>query len=154
MQAIFPSVLLAADIAALTGVCYLTSPQNEMHRVLLVGLLSTQLSVFYFGRKLGALSAGLTVVAYFVATLGPPFVAGPSPALIAVAVNCLLFVIVCAVLIHTFGSFRERMEALRLYCKVVERGETGRLPRLGGDRWPDDPDAARARFPFDARPSR
>jgi diguanylate cyclase (GGDEF)-like protein len=138
VQAIFPSVLLAADIAALTGVCYLTSPQHEMHRVLLVGLLSTQLSVFYFGRKLGALSAGFAVVAYLVATLGPPFVAGPSPALIAVAANCLLFVIVCAVLIHTFGSFRERMEALRLYCKVVERGETGRLPRLGGDRWPDD----------------
>ncbi|MEO7083033.1 MAG: GGDEF domain-containing protein [Gemmatimonadaceae bacterium] len=138
VQAIFPSILLAADIGALTGVCYLTSPPHEMHRVLVIGLLSTQLGVFYFGRKLGALSAALTVVAYLVTTLGPPFVAGPSPSLTAVAVNCLMFAVVCGVLIHTFGSFRERMEALRLYCKVVERGESGRLPRLGGDRWPDD----------------
>jgi diguanylate cyclase (GGDEF)-like protein len=138
VQATFPSILLAADIGALAGVCYLTSPQHEMHRVLLAGLLSTQFSVFYFGRKLGTLSAVLAVVAYLVATLGPPFVAGPSPSLIAVAANCLMFLIICALLIHTFGSFRERMEALRLYCKVVERGESGRLPRLGSDRWPDD----------------
>lgn len=137
-QAAFPSVLLAADIAALAGVCYLTSPPDEMHRILLLGLLSTQLGVFYFGRKHGTLAAALTVVAYLLTTLGPPFVAGPSPSLIAVALNVTLFSIVCMVLIHTFGSFRERMESLRLYCKVVERSEPGRMPRHGRDRWPDD----------------
>ncbi len=137
-QSIFPAILLGADIAAFAGVCYLTSSPDQMYRILLLGLLSMQLGVFYFGRQHGSLAAAFTVVAYLLCTLGPPFVAGPEPGLVAVAFNVTLFAIVSTVLIHTFGAFRERMEALRVYCKVVERGETARLPRLGLDRWPDE----------------
>ena len=47
---LFPALLLGADIAALAGFCYLTSPPQELHRILLLGFLSMQLGVFYFGR--------------------------------------------------------------------------------------------------------
>jgi diguanylate cyclase (GGDEF)-like protein len=43
------------------------------------------------------------------------------------------------VLIQTFGSFRERIDALRTYCKVVERGDFSVVPPpIPPDRWPDD----------------
>jgi diguanylate cyclase (GGDEF)-like protein len=115
-----PSLLLTADIAALAGFVYLTSAPEQFHRILLLGFLSMQLGVFYFGRAQGA------------------FVPGPRPATVAVAFNVTLFAMISGVLIYTFGSFRERMDALRMYCKVVERGEAATLPQLGAERWPDE----------------
>src|SRR5262249_9782937 len=74
----FPALLLATDIAALAGFCYFTSAPQELHRVLLLGFLSTQLGVFYFGRAQGWLGAGLTVAAYLLLALGmAPYVPGP-----------------------------------------------------------------------------
>jgi hypothetical protein len=46
VSSLFPALLLATDIAALAGFCYLTSPPQELHRILLLGLLSVQLGVF------------------------------------------------------------------------------------------------------------
>ena len=51
--ACLPSLLIATDIAALAGFCYLTSSPQELHRILLLGFLSMQLGVFYFGRAPG-----------------------------------------------------------------------------------------------------
>lgn len=139
IEAWFPSLLLTADIATLSGFVYLTSTPQQMHRILLLGFLSMQLGVFYFGRRHGLLSAGLTVVAYLVATLAvPPFVAGVRAPTMAIAFNVTLFALISTVLIYTFGSFRERMDSLRMYCKVVERGEAATLPQLGAERWPDE----------------
>ncbi len=139
VQLWFPSLLLTADIGALATFCYLTSTPEQMHRILLLGFLSMQLGVFYFGRRHGSLAAALTVVAYVAATLRmPEFVTGPRPTTLAVAFNVVLFSIISTVLISTFGSFRERMDALRMYCKVVERGEIATLPQLGAERWPDE----------------
>ncbi|MDB4877140.1 MAG: hypothetical protein JWM41_3586 [Gemmatimonadetes bacterium] len=138
-QTWFPSLLLTADIAALAGFCYLTSAPLQLHRILLLGFLSIQLGVFYFGRRHGLLAASLTVVAYLVFTLGvPAFIPGPPPTGLSVAFNVTLFSIISTVLIYTFGSFRERMDSLRMYCKVVERGEVATLPQLGAERWPDE----------------
>jgi diguanylate cyclase (GGDEF)-like protein len=138
-QTWFPSLLLTADIAALAGFCYLTSAPLQLHRILLLGFLSIQLGVFYFGRRHGLLAASLTVVAYLVFTLGvPAFIPGPPPTGLSVAFNVTLFAIISTVLIYTFGSFRERMDSLRMYCKVVERGEVATLPQLGAERWPDE----------------
>jgi diguanylate cyclase (GGDEF)-like protein len=134
----FPSLLLAADILALAGFIYLTSPPEQMHRILLFGFLSMQLAVFYFGRRYGTLAAVLTAAAYVVFTLSVPvYVAGPRPTVLSVAFNVALYATLSAVLIYTFGSFRERMDSLRMYCKVVERGEVATLPQLGAERWPD-----------------
>ena len=135
----FPSLLLTADIGALAGFCYLTSAPNQLHRILLLGFLSMQLGVFYFGRRHGSLAASLTALAYIVFSLGvPAFIAGPRPSTLGVAFNVILFAIISTVLIYTFGSFRERMDSLRMYCKVVERGEIATLPPLGAERWPDE----------------
>jgi diguanylate cyclase (GGDEF)-like protein len=135
----FPSLLLATDVAALAAFVYLTSAPQQLHRILLLGFLSMQLGVFYFGRRHGSLAAVLTALAYLLFTLGiGAFVPGPPVSVRQVAFNVTLFAVISTVLIYTFGSFRERMDALRVYCKVVERGEAATLPPLGAERWPDE----------------
>jgi diguanylate cyclase (GGDEF)-like protein len=135
----FPGLLLAADVITLAGFVYLTSPPVQFHRILLIGFLSMQLGVFYFGRAHGWLAAGSTIVAYLAfAFLVPAYVAGPRPPALAVVFNVTLYAVISAVLVYTFGSFRERMDALRMYCKVVERGEAATLPQLAAERWPDE----------------
>ena len=90
----FPSLLLSADIATLAGFCFLTTPPQQFHRILLIGFLSMQLSVFHFGRGQGTLAIVLTIVAYLSFTLlMPPFVLGPEPTALAVAFNTTLFAI-------------------------------------------------------------
>jgi len=139
VQSWFPSMLLTADIAALAAFVYLTSAPQQFHRILLLGFLSMQLGVFYFGRRQGSLAAVLTIAAYLIFSLAvPAFVEGPRPSAVGVAFNVTLYAMISLVLIYTFGSFRERMDALRMYCKVVERGEAASLPRLGAERWPDE----------------
>lgn len=139
MQAWFPSLLITADIIAITAFCYLTSSPQQFHRVLLLGILSVQLGVFYFGRRHGTFAAALTVIAYLLSSaLAKPFIDGPPPTALAVAFNATLFAVVSTVLIYTFGSFHERMDALRTYCKVAESGEVARVPRVGDDRFPDE----------------
>jgi len=138
-QSWIPSLLLTADIAALAGFIYLTSAPEQFHRILLLGFLSMQLGVFYFGRAHGTLAALLTIGAYLLFAAGvPAFVPGPRPPAVDVAFDVTLFALISAVLIYTFGSFRERMDALRMYCKVVERGEVATLPQLAAERWPDE----------------
>jgi hypothetical protein len=115
-QVWFPSLMLALDIIALSGYVYLTSPPYQAHRILLFGLLSMQLGVFYFGRRHGSFAAVLTIATYLlVAAVLAPMVAGAAPTHPGIAFNVTLYAIVSVVLIHTFGSFRERMDALRVY---------------------------------------
>ncbi len=136
---VFPVLLLTTDIAALAGFCYLTSTPQELHRILLLGFLSMQLGVFYFGRVHGWIAAGLIITSYLVFTLGVgPYVPGPPPSAMAVAFNVTLFAIISAVLVHTFGSFRERIDALRTYCKVIEKSDFIAPPPIRPDRFPDD----------------
>jgi diguanylate cyclase (GGDEF)-like protein len=136
---IFPTLLLAADIAALSGFCYFTSAPQELNRVLLLGFLSMQLGVFYFGRTHGWLGAGLTAAAYLVLVIAaPPYLAGPAPSMTSVAFNVTLFAIISTVLVQMLGGFRERIDALRSYCKFIERSEFAPPPPLPPDRWPDD----------------
>jgi len=135
----FPSLLLSADIATLAGFCFLTTAPEQFHRILLIGFLSTQLSVFYFGRRQAILAATLTILAYLAFTLVvPPFVAGAPPTALVITFNVTLFAIISALLIYTIGSFRERMDALRVYCKLIERGEGAASATLGTERWPDE----------------
>jgi len=139
VSSVFPALLLATDIATLAGFCYLTSPPQELHRILLLGFLSMQLGVFYFGRVHGWIAAGLTIAFYVLFSIGiGPYVAGPRPSVMSVAFNVTLFAIIGAVLVQTFGSFRERIDALRTYCKVVERTDFAAPPPLPVDRRPDD----------------
>ena len=132
-----PTLIVASDITAIAGISFLTSEPRELHRILLLGFLSMQLAVFYFGRKLGTFAAALTIAIYLsLALVAPPFVAGPRPSVPTIAFNVALFGVVSAVLVQTFGRFRERMAALHVFCRVAERGEA--LPPLAPDRWPDE----------------
>lgn len=136
---VFPALLLATDIAALAGFCYFTSAPQELHRILLLGLLSMQLGVFYFGRGHGWFCAGLTIAAYLILSLGVrPFVPGPAPTATSIAFNVTLFAIISMVLAQTLGGFRERIDALRSYCKFIEQSEFAAPPPLPVDHWPDD----------------
>lgn len=138
-RAWFPSLLLAMDIITLSGYVYLTSPPYQAYRILLFGFMSMQLGVFYFGRRHGTLAALLTIGVYLLVTaVLVPMVPGASPTNLGIAFNVTLYALISTVLIYTFGSFRERMDALRTYCKVVEKGEAATLPQLGAERWPDE----------------
>jgi diguanylate cyclase (GGDEF)-like protein len=138
VSSLFPALLLGSDIAALAAFCYFTSTPQDLHRILLLGFLSTLLGVFYFGRVHGWFAAGLTIVLYLLFSLVvSPYVPGPPADFMAVAFNVTLFAIVSAVLIYTFGSFRERIDALRMYCKVVEKSDFTAPPPIPAERWPD-----------------
>jgi diguanylate cyclase (GGDEF)-like protein len=135
----FPGLLLVADVLMLCGFVYLTSPPEQSLRILLLGLVPLQLGAFYFGRRSGALAAAVAIAGYVaVALAAPPFLAGPRPGVITVAFNTLLSALIALVLIQTCGGIRQRIDDLRMYCKVVERGEMARLPQVAAERWPDE----------------
>lgn len=124
LHPVLPVLLVTADILALTGFFYLSMYGQGHHRMLLIGLLSVQLSVFYFGWWLGAYATLLTAAAYAVLELvAPPFMPGPRLDGSAVALTTAVFVLVSAMIVVVFGSFRSRMNELRLFCRLVEEGE-------------------------------
>ena len=49
-----------------------------------------------------------------------------------------LFALVSGVLVTAYGSFRARMNQLRLFCKLVEQGDLTPTLLLGVDKRPDD----------------
>ncbi len=124
LHPLLPTALATADIGVMTGFFYFASSNAVHQRMLLIGLLAVVLSVFYFDRWLGIYSAALTAGAYLAMELvAPPFTGGTRAPSQQVALTALVFVLVSAVVILVFGSFRERMNELRLFCKLVEDGE-------------------------------
>jgi diguanylate cyclase (GGDEF)-like protein len=118
---------------------WLTGSPAVASRMLLGALLVVQLAAFYFGRGLGIYAAVMSALSFIAITLVlPPQAAGASPALRDVAFTTGLFTLVSAVLISAYGSFRERMNRLRLFCKLVEDGDLHPVLDLGVDKRPDD----------------
>lgn len=139
LRAWLPSMLLTADVLTLAALFYLSSPPAQLHRILLLGVLPVQLSVFHFGWRQGAWAALLVIGCYVGASLvAPPFVTGDRPGAYTVVFNAAIFLVVAGVLVQTFGDFRSRMNRLRLFCSKLGEGElTTRLP-VGQERHPDD----------------
>ncbi|HEY8176885.1 MAG TPA: GGDEF domain-containing protein [Gemmatimonadaceae bacterium] len=131
-----PAVLVTADLITIGTIIFITSPPLLSYRFLILALLSVQFAAFYFGWGLGVyatlLSAGIYVL---LAHVVPPLVPGPRPHGI---LNVALFGVVAAVLTYTFGSFRARMNQLRLFCKVIEEGDLTSALDLTGAKYPDD----------------
>ncbi|HVA58228.1 MAG: GGDEF domain-containing protein [Gemmatimonadaceae bacterium] len=124
LHPVLPVVLATADIAMMAAFFYFASTGFGHYRMLLIGLLAVQLAVFYFGKWLGAYTAALTLAAYLLVELVfPPFVAGGGAPLNRTLVTAATFALVSGIVILVFGSFRERMDELRLFCKLVEDGE-------------------------------
>jgi diguanylate cyclase (GGDEF)-like protein len=134
-----PALLVTADILALASLVWLTGSPAVATRLLVGALLVVQLAVFYFGRALGIYAAAISAVAYIVVALVlPPQAPGAAAVVRDVAFTVGLFALVSAVLISAYGSFRERMNRLRLFCKLVEDGDLHPVLDLGMDKRPDD----------------
>jgi diguanylate cyclase (GGDEF)-like protein len=80
----------------------------------------------------------LATNAAMIALVLPPQVAGHTPLWTNVAFTAGMFLLVSAVLITAYGSFRARMNRLRLFCKLVEDGDLNPAFELGVDKRPDD----------------
>ena len=81
----------------------------------------------------------ISALAYVVVALVlPPQAPGCRAGWRDVAFTVGLFALVSAVLISAYGSFRERMNRLRLFCKLVEDGDLHPVLDLGMDKRPDD----------------
>ena len=132
-----PSLLVTADVLALATIVWLSGTPEEMGRILMGGLLVVQLAVFYFGRRLGSYSLLLVALAYLFTTLVMPS-SRPAPTLPHVLYSVGVFGLVSGVLVTAYGSFRARMNQLRLFCKLVEEGDLTPSFALGVDKRPDD----------------
>jgi diguanylate cyclase (GGDEF)-like protein len=134
-----PGFLITADIVAIGALIWLSGNSSDAVRILVAALLVVQLAVFYFGRGLGTYSAVIAGVAYvLVALVLPQQVRGVRPGLPQVAFTLGLFGMVSGVLVIAYGSFRARMNRLRLFCKLVEEGDLTPSLSLGTDKRPDD----------------
>ena len=134
-----PALVLMADVVVSTALVYLSSTPAQCYRVLLLGFLVLQLTVFYFGRTLGVWVGALSVAAYLLTSyVLPPFVPGPRPMWDVVGFNAAIFIFATVMLTYIFGSFRTRMNRLRLLHKRVEMQDfTGTLGP-GWEQLPDD----------------
>jgi diguanylate cyclase (GGDEF)-like protein len=134
-----PALLVTADVVTLAAIVWLTGSAAVAGRVLIGALLVVQLAVFYFGWWLGTYAAVISAAAYVVIALVlPPQVAGQAPTRATVAFTVGVFGLVSMVLVTAYGSFRARMNRLRLFCKLVEDGDLNPALELGVDKRPDD----------------
>lgn len=132
-----PALLVTADLLMMGAIFYVTAVPLVHNRFLILALLPVPLAAFYFGWGLGVYAAILSALIYVVISrLLPAFVAGPGP--ISVVANVALFALTSGILTYTFGTFRARMNQLRLFCKLVEEGEFGSSLDLTSARYPDD----------------
>jgi len=134
-----PALLVTADVVALSAIVWLSGGPAFATRSLLAALLVVQLAVFYFGRGLGTYAAVISAIAYvMIALVLPTQAMGAHPGPRDVAFTVGLFGLVSALLITAYGSFRERMNRLRQFCKLVEDGDLNPKFDLGVDKRPDD----------------
>lgn len=134
-----PALLVTADITALALLIWLSGTPADMGRILIGATLVVQLAVFYFGRPLGTYAALLASLAYLCTTFViPGSEVVPRPTLTHLLFSLGVFGLVSTVVIQAYGSFRERMNRLRLFCKLVEDGDITPSFVLGVDKRPDD----------------
>ncbi|HVZ77197.1 MAG TPA: GGDEF domain-containing protein, partial [Gemmatimonadaceae bacterium] len=139
LQRWLPGILVTADVLAISGVFYFGAATTVHYRMLVVGLLVVQLAVFYFGWRLGAYATLLAAAMYIVTdAVLPPYGAGAHAPLSTTALNVTVFVLACSLPLAVFGSFRRRMNRVRLFCKLIEEGELSGNLGLEDAARPDD----------------
>jgi hypothetical protein len=133
-----PTLLVTADIAAMALLIWVSGTPAEMGRILMGATLVVQLAVFYFGRLLGSYAALLAALAYLLTTRVAPSTGVVDQALPHLFFSLGVFGLVSGVLVTAYGNFRERMNRLRLFCKLVEEGDIAPSFAFGVDKRPDD----------------
>ena len=134
-----PVMLVTADLVAISGLVWLSTPPVHVSILLVPALLVVQSAAYYYGRDLGSYCVGLSAGAYLLTALvlrspvtGPP--ESPARALLTV----LLFILVGGVLVRGYAAFRTRMNELRLFCRLVEDGDLAPAIAVGVESRPDD----------------
>ncbi len=134
-----PALIMTFDLVAAAGTVYLTAPARDYDRILVLGLVITQVAVVYYGLSCALWGVAGTIAAYLVGSLLlPPAVAGLPESRITVAADTATFAFAGLVLLYTFGTFRARMNALRRFCRDVEIGDLGGTYDVNAERRPDD----------------
>ncbi len=134
-----PALVMAVDLAAAAGAIYLTSAARDYDRLLILGLLVSQVAAVYYGLPCAVWGLAATGLTYAVASLVvPATIPGVPPSVGTVAADLTTFAFAGAVLLYTFGTFRTRMNALRRFCRDVEIGDLGGTLDTQSERRPDD----------------
>jgi diguanylate cyclase (GGDEF)-like protein len=134
-----PAVVLGFDMAMMSSLVYFSTPPAQFHRILLLGFLVLQLTVFYFGMGAGVWAWLVTMGVYAMGSFVlPPWVSGVRPTVTTVSFNLATFLLVGGVLLFTFGRFRDRLNKLRVFCKRVEIGDLVGSYDTDKDKRPDD----------------
>jgi diguanylate cyclase (GGDEF)-like protein len=128
--------LIAADVAMISTLFARAGGAGTAHDILLLGVLLVAMATFSFGRRFGSLAAGLVGLGYLAAVAWHG--GSPQPDSLAVALDTVIFGATSIVLIRALGGFRHRMDALRMYCKLGELGETAAPIPVDTTREPDD----------------
>ncbi len=134
-----PALIMTFDLFAAAGTVYLTAPARDYDRMLILGLVVTQVAVVYYGLSCALWAVAGTVGAYLGGSLLlPPAVAGLPESGLTVAADTATFAFAALVLLYTFGTFRSRMNGLRRFCRDVEVGDLGGTYDANAERRPDD----------------
>lgn len=138
-RAVAQGTAFAADLAMMSVLIYVSSPPSQYHRLLLLGFLIFLLNLFYAGRRMGIWALTLLLLVYVLGSLmAPPYVSGPHPLPDVVGFNAGLFLFTGIILVITLGTFRERMNRFRVFCKRAELGDLSGSFETEGDPRPDD----------------
>ncbi|HEU4993925.1 MAG TPA: GGDEF domain-containing protein [Gemmatimonadaceae bacterium] len=132
-----PALLLTTDLVMVGAIVVITRIPLAGPRFLVMALLSVALAAFYFGSPLATfamlLSAGIYLL---IARLTPTLLSATRPVNDLAEIS--LFALVGGLLTYALGSFRARMNTLRLYCKLLEEGDLTSGIELAAARFPDD----------------
>lgn len=138
-RAVAQGTAFAADLAMMAVLIYVSSPPSQYHRLLLLGFLIFLLNLFYVGRRMGIWALTLLLLVYALGSLvAPAYVPGPRPLPDVIGFNAGLFLFTGIVLIITLGTFRERMNRFRVFCKRAEIGDLSGSFETKDDPRPDD----------------
>ena len=134
-----PALLVTADVVTLAAIVWLSGSPADASRLLIVALLIVQLAVYYFGGRLGIYAISLASLAYLLIALAMPAdVAGARLSLPEAIFTLGLFLLVSGALVLAYANFRNRMNDLRLFCKLVEEGDLAPSIAVGVEQRPDD----------------
>jgi len=135
-----PAAMAVADVVMSTTIVFFSVRPEHYHLALLFGYLVLQFAVFYFGWRTALPAAALAVAGYlYISLRGAPYVpGGVPPGELVVGINAVLFVFVLSILFLTFGTFRERLEQLRVAHKRVEIGDLSASYAADQDKRIDD----------------
>lgn len=134
-----PAIAFTADMLMLGGFGWLAGEPADAYRLLVAAPVVIHMAVFYFGRRMGTYVAVLGGVTYLLVVFATPAASASARATLAGQLLTVgVYSFMSGALIYAYGGFRDRLNQLRLFCRLVEEGElTSRMP-LAMDKRPDD----------------